>query len=72
VREELFPHREFEHGLGPLLMSRSVPAPRARLGRPELFEAQGKFEGRAEGESLQGKARAVSRAGNSLPAQPNH
>jgi hypothetical protein len=36
---------DVEDGLGTLPMNRSVPAARPRLGRPELSEAQSKFEG---------------------------
>jgi len=38
--EELFPIRDFEHGLGTLPMNCSVPAARPRLGQSDLSEAQ--------------------------------
>jgi hypothetical protein len=53
--KELFPCRDFEHFLGPCLRAVVCPRPVPHLGRPELSEAQGKFEGRTDASSCKGK-----------------
>ena len=73
--KELFPSRDFEHSSRPdtesgtpdyCLQVEVCPRPAPRLGRPELFEAQGNFEGRTDASSSKGKEAQRRREGKSV------